>query len=102
MLDRTQKPPVIYFAGKIGGNNWRDCITGYKRPAGSVLSCEGRQGKRNLFDPRYTEDEGDFINGGPFYIWDDHIGMPEDEQHGIGLQAQTDKAGCALLPCRFR
>lgn len=90
MLDRTTTKPRIYFAGKIGGSDWRDCITGYKRPAGSVLSCEGRQGKRDLFDSRYTEDEGDFINGGPFYIWDDHIGVPKDEQHGIGLHTPGD------------
>lgn len=79
----------IYFAGRIGKNDWRHTIVSGLR--GSVET--GPDGE--LFDPEFTIEfddchlpgftEQEFVYGGPFFIACDHGCFHGAGSHGVGV-----------------
>jgi hypothetical protein len=89
--------PVIYFAGKISKNGWRESIAGY-RAGGLLDGCEDDE--RSLFDPRYRVECDAFFYGGPFFASCDHGCDHRPAQHASGscAYAGEDASDRGLYP----
>jgi nucleoside 2-deoxyribosyltransferase len=61
----TIRKPAVYFAGKIGPNDWRHRLIPKLRSVTGGNCCVPGPA---LFDPVLTLDCGDFIYTGPFFI----------------------------------
>lgn len=68
--------PRIYFAGKIGPDDWRNEILP-SRPHLRLAPCDPE-----LFAARYSEDCGRFEYGGPFFADHNHVSVDET-LHGV-------------------
>jgi len=66
--------PVIYFAGKIGKEDWRHALVPGLR--GAAIDQE------QIFAPSLSIDCGRFVYGGPFFVACDHGCYHGDNKHG--------------------
>jgi hypothetical protein len=72
-----REKPRIYFAGKIGKNDWRHALVAPDNLRGA--GCDND----DVFNPNLTLDCGHYIYCGPFFISCDHGCSHGDNQHGI-------------------
>jgi hypothetical protein len=73
--------PIIYFAGKIGPNDWRTKLFG-GRVGAAPNNGENPYGFDRLLDETLTRDHGQFLYGGPFFISCDHGCAHGPNSHG--------------------
>jgi hypothetical protein len=75
---KARSKPLIYFAGKIGQNDWRHSLVcaDLRGAIGSGGNDEG------LFDPGFTLDCGRYLYCGPFFVSCDHGCAHGANQHG--------------------
>lgn len=78
--------PRVYFAGKIGRDDWRHSLSRDSR-WGAVEDYGGEAWyQKNLFDPNLLYDEGRFFYGGPFFVSCDHGCAHGPNSHGVNLE----------------
>lgn len=73
------RKPIIYFAGKIGPEDWRCELFGHR--TGGV-NYDGDYGFKTVFDETHGRDMGAFVYGGPFFISCDHSCAHGPASHG--------------------
>jgi hypothetical protein len=82
------RKPKIYFAGKIGKNDWRHRIVdprcNYHWGLRGAVSAQGND-HDDLFDPAFTLDCLGFEYVGPFFIACDHGCAHGPTDHGVAL-----------------
>jgi hypothetical protein len=85
-----ERSPIIYFAGKIGRNDWRHNILSNHLLRYAIDASEGR----DLFNPGFTLDCEIYTYGGPFFLSCDHGCYHGQNNHGAGVVNQ----GCGNGP----
>jgi hypothetical protein len=79
-IGRTHSKPIIYFAGKIGPEDWRCELFGHR--TGGVDASGDDFGFKTVFDKTYVRDMGAVVYGGPFFISCDHRCAHGPATHG--------------------
>jgi hypothetical protein len=82
--------PTVYFAGKIGPNDWRHELFPWLRGY-----CNDHKG---LLNQRLARDCGNFIYGGPFFIGCDHRCAHGPSQHGAAAEGAGGCISGAHIP----
>jgi hypothetical protein len=78
---RTGKPR-IYFAGKIGKNDWRhDIVPGLR---GAALDPDNADPETDPFNPHLQIDCRSYVYCGPFFVSCDHGCAHGPNTHGVG------------------
>jgi hypothetical protein len=77
----------LYFAGKIGQNDWRHKLV--PRLDRAIIS--GGNANEDLYNPNFVlpcppqHRQAKFIYGGPFFVGCDHGGFHGPKSHGVGI-----------------
>jgi hypothetical protein len=98
MLDKPRCKPIIYFAGKIGRQDWRCELFGDRIGAIEARDNDSH-GFKTILDETYVRDMGAFVYGGPF-ISCDHGCAHGPASHGARPRGCLDGAAEGVLETR--